>query len=395
MKLRLLALFVLPTFFTFAQTTQITVHPHIRMPQDSVVGQQLIYALNGFLAAAAKTNEENRWVLESQRIETHILLDEFKDIEKSKAFEHDNFYKPYLNNVVALHEGGYLIQLSYLGTKDNESHLRATFELIAHQTDDSFLFSSPLLRNTRDWKSTKVNNNVFHYAHAINTENVETFGQLAADFDKKLNVSDQATEFYCTENLSELLQLIGVNYRLDYNGISQANFSSSLNNRKLIILGNDNATFSNLDEHDLWHDRLSLKISRRKVNKPVDEACAYLYGGSWGLTWEEIFDQFYKKVASNKKTDWAQLKEEPMNFGESRATHLMADYVVNALIVQQIENDKGFEGVWQLLNCGPFEAGNANYYTSLEALTGITKKGYNKAVWKLIEKQKQLALANN
>ncbi|WP_139793737.1 hypothetical protein [Reichenbachiella faecimaris] len=389
MKLKLFALLILPTFFTFAQTTQIQVHPQIRMPQDSIISQQLVSALNGFLAAATQPNEKNSWVLESQRIETHILLDEFKDIEKSKTQEDDNFYKPYLQNVIALKETQYLIQLSYIGLKGDQSHLRASFELIAHPTDGSFKFSSPLLRNTRDWKTVKVSNNIFHYAETINEGNVETFGALAAQFDKKLKVDNTITEFYCTENLTALLKFMGVNYKLDYNGLQQSNFSSTLDNRKLIILGNDNATFGNLDEHDLWHDRLSLVISRRKVNKPVDEACAYLYGGSWGLSWEEIFNRFYKKVASNKKTDWAQIKEEPMNFGESRATHLMADYVVNALIVQQIEKDKGFAGVWEFLNCGPYENGNTNYYIALEQLTGISKKDYNKAIWKIIEKERR------
>ena len=395
MKLQLFSLLALTTFFTFAQSSKPTIHPHIRMPQDSTVSHQLTGALNEFLTSATGPNEENQWVLESQRIETHILLDEFKDIEKSKAFADDHFYKPYLQNVIKLKEGQYLIQLSYIGTKDNESHLRASFELIAHQNQDSFLFSSPLLWNTRHWKSKETNNNIFHYGQTINEENVQTFARLAAQFDEKLKVENKVTEFYCTANLIELLQLMGVTYRLDYNGVSQANFSSTMADRKLIILGNDNATFDHLDEHDLWHDRLSLKISRRKVNKPIDEACAYLYGGSWGLSWEEIFDQFYEKVASNKKTDWTKLKEEPMNFAATRAEHLMADYVVNALIVRQIENEKGFDGVWEFLNCGPFEKGNANYYAALEKLTGIKQKSYNKAVWKLIYQQKQLTLANN
>ncbi|MEO9966845.1 MAG: hypothetical protein ABJF11_13700 [Reichenbachiella sp.] len=390
MKFKLIVLLILPVFFTFAQTHELIIQPHIRLPQDSVTSQLLIEALNGFLEAAAKPNEENTWVLESQKIETHILLDEFKDIEKSKAFSDDNFYKPYLNNVIALNENQYLIQLSYIGVKDTVSHLRAAFELIAHQMNDTFKFSSPLLRNTRNWKTTEVNNNIFHYEENINEDHVNTFGKLAAKFDEKLKVGDQVTEFYCTENLTSLLKLMGVNYRLDYNGVRKANFSSTLDNRKLIILGNDNATFQNMDEHDLWHDRLSLVISRRKVNKPIDEACAYLYGGSWGMTWEEVFNQFDEKIASNKKTDWMKIKEEPVNFGESRATHLMADYVVNALIVQSIEKEKGFEGVWQLLNCGPYEKGNGNYYSALQQLTGISKENYNKAVWKLIKEERQL-----
>lgn len=388
MKFKLITLFILLPLSLLAQTSPLHVHPQIRMPKDSVVSQQLLSSLNEFLLAENKPNEENAWVLESQRLETHILLDEFKDIEKSKTEEDDHFYKPYLNNVIELDDNQFLIQLSYIGSNEGESYLRANFELIAHQTDGLFMFSSPLLRNTRNWKTIQTNNNIFHYADTINQEHIETFNRLAAEFDEKLKAGDKITEFYCTENLTALLQLMGVDYRMDYNGIKEANFSTSLDNRKLIILGNNNASFENLDEHDLWHDRLSLVVSRREVNKPVDEACAYLYGGSWGLTWEDIFSRFCEKVASNKKTDWTQIKEEPVNFGESRAAHLMADYVVNALLVQKIEQEQGFEGVWQLLNCGPFEKGNANYYNTLEQLTGITKKGYNKAVWKLIEEEK-------
>ena len=83
MKLKLITLLIFAPFLLFAQTGELTIHPHIRLPQDSLTSQQLVQALNDFLAAAAKPNEENQWVLASQRIETHILLDEFKDIMKS------------------------------------------------------------------------------------------------------------------------------------------------------------------------------------------------------------------------------------------------------------------------------------------------------------------------
>ncbi|MEP4091373.1 hypothetical protein [Reichenbachiella sp.] len=388
MKFKFILLLTIAGYFSNAQSNALRIHSQIRLPQDSVESQKLITALNEFLDAASEPNEENSWILETQKIETYILLDEFKDIKKSREFSDDTFYKPYLNNVIELKNNQYLIQLSYIGVDNSESHLRASFELIAHQVNDSFRFSSPLLRNTEHWQKAQIGNNIFRYEKSINMDNVETFSALADTFDKKLKVDNQISEFYCTENLPALLNLIGVQYRSDYNGRTQANFSTTYEGKKLIVLGNDNAAFDNLDPHDLWHDRLSLVISRRKVNKPVDEACAYLYGGSWGLSWHEIFNIFLEKVASNKKTDWTEIKENPLNFGENRATHLMADYVVNALIVQKIEKEKGFDGVWEFLNCGPYQKGNDNYHQSLERLTGITKKKYNKAVWELIEKEK-------
>ena len=60
---------------------------------------------------------------------------------------------------------------------------------------------------------------------------------------------------------------------------------------------------------------------------------------------------------------------------------------MNALLVQKIEKEKGFAGVWELLNVGPFEKANDKYYQTLEKLTGITKANYNEKVWELINKE--------
>jgi hypothetical protein len=203
-------------------------------------------------------------------------------------------------------------------------------------------------------------------------------------YDKKLKVVNKTTELYCCEDLNELLKLVGVVYKSDYNGQSENTFNSITDDKVLIVMGNNNATFNNFDPHDLWHDRLSLVVPRRQVNRPVDEACAYIYGGgSWGITWQEVYKTFAAKVVADKNTDWKMLKETPFNFGTPEK-YLFADYVVNALIVQKLEKEKGFDAVWELLNCGPFEKGNANYYKTLEKLTGITRENYNEQVWKLI-----------
>ena len=123
------------------------------------------------------------------------------------------------------------------------------------------------------------------------------------------------------------------------------------------------------------------------MNRPIDEGCAYLYGGSWGMSWKEIFKTFKQEVANNKTANWLEMKENPIYF-KTKQFNNSADYIVNALIVQKIEKEKGFAGVWEFLNCGKFEKGNENYYKSLEKLTGITKENYNDNVWELINKEK-------
>jgi len=163
--------------------------------------------------------------------------------------------------------------------------------------------------------------------------------------------------------------------------------TASFGNRNLVVFGNNNASFNAFDPHDLFHDRLSLVVPRSKVNRQVDEGCAYLYGGSWGFSWKEIFKAIKEQIASNKDTNWLEIKEKPVYFKTGEYPN-QADYIVNALLIKKIEKEKGFEGVWELLHVGPYEKGNEKYYHTLEKLTGITKSSYNESIWKLIDIEK-------
>jgi hypothetical protein len=378
--------FFLTTGLMGAQTTELRLASTIYLPKDSIVTKSLISSLNSFLISAQKPNEENRYVLESQKIETFILLDVLNGITKSGKYKDPYFFKPYLTNVCPLKDHTFLIQVSYIGTKDTSAILRASFEFIATKMNNSFVFSSLLLRNTQHWKIEKSGGNIFHYQNTINEKKVFEFNTLTLAFDLKLKSTNKITEFYCCDNLIELEKLIGVDYKSDYNGMPESVWNSSLDNRKLIVLGDNNSEFRDFDPHDLWHDRLSLVIGRDKVNKPVDEGCAYLYGGSWGFTWKEIFNTFKQEVANNKNANWVEIKENPVLF-KTKGLNNSADYIVNALLVKKIEREKGFAGVWELLNVGPYEKGNEKYYQELEKLIGITKLNYNNKVWELINNE--------
>lgn len=184
--------------------------------------------------------------------------------------------------------------------------------------------------------------------------------------------------------MPDILQTIGVKYKLDYNGRSSSTFSANENNTLLAVSGSGDNDFNSFDPHDLWHDRLHNVISTKNINKPVDEGCAYLYGGSWGITWNQILKMFKEKVSSNPKSDWLSLYEQFHNFGESKEKHLIVGYVINALIVEKIEKEKGFPAVMELLSCGKYEKTNENYFVILEKLTRINKTNFNESVWKLI-----------
>lgn len=243
------------------------------------------------------------------------------------------------------------------------------------------------LKNTKTWKTKKIGNNIFHYKNTINIDKVNEFCKLTSTIDKKLKSINKIIDYYCCDNLIELEKLIGVEYKVDYNGRRESVWSSSYDNRKLIVFGNNNSNFDVFDPHYLFHDRLSLVIPRNKVNKPVDEGCAYLNGGSWGLSWKEILKAFKEQIANNKSVDWTDIKETPVKFKTGNYTN-PANYIVNAILVKKIEKKKGFSEVWELLNVGPFEKGNEKYYQTLEKLTEITKANYNNNDWELINNEK-------
>ena len=367
---------------TQAQNTNLIVDETIKLPDSN---EKMIEDLNGFLTAANGINEKNKFVLQSQKIETFILLDEIFEINKSYSQKDDNFYKAHLNNILELGEGRSLIQVSYIGQKDATSILRATFEFIAHKTDGGFLFSSPLKRNTRHWKSLSKGDVNFIYRSQINFENANSHAVLSGEFDEKLGNVGSVTQFYLGENSADVLKLIGVLYKLDYNGRQELVLSSQVDKLKLVVMGTNNQEYNEYDGHDLWHSRLSMVKPRRTLHKPLDEGLAYLYAGSWGFTWEDIFTRFMEEVASDLDSNWLNYKENPYDFGESKATHLYVDYVINALLAQKIEKEQGFDAVMELLEVGPFENGNEAFYKKLEEISGITKDTYNREVWQLIE----------
>jgi hypothetical protein len=374
------------TSLSFAQTNSLIIPANVVLPKDTLVAKQLVKSLNGFLSQKESPNKENTYILKEDLLETSILLDEMKGIEKSGKFKDNNFYKGYLTNVVQIDLSNFIIQLSYLGVNENTPILCASFELLAKYKDDKFYFLSPLKRNTFSWQTKKIGNSTFLYKKELNTKVATEYVKDIAFFDKILDAPQGNIVWYGCNDMPEVMQNIGVLYKLEYNGRSVGTINANENNTALLVNGTYNTNFNGFDLHDLWHERARNAIAPNSINKPVDEGCAYLYGGSWGISWSQILKTFKDKVASNPNSDWLSLYDGFYNFGESKEKHLIVSYLINALIVQKIEKEKGFSAVKELLSCGKYEKGSENYFKVLERLTGINKANFNENVWNLIKK---------
>ena len=387
MKTTYLLLFALFSSNIYAQTNTLRCNPNVVLPKDSVVRNTIMKALDCFLIAAQKTNEENAYVYEKEKLETYILIDELKGVEKSTNFKDEHFYKPYLTNMVATKDSHYIVQISYIGTHTDSAFLKASFRLIVYKTDSSYQFSSLLMDNRSIWKTISYDKIVFHYKNHINKSKTKEFYNTAKKYDAKLRINNKVVEYYCCKDIFELQNLIGLDYKADYNSSLTGVSSVTIGDRRVVMLGNNKSSFENFDKHDLWHDRMSLILPRSKANRSIDEGCAYLYGGSWGMSWDEIYKAFKEQILINKTTNWVDIKETPLFF-KTKEFNNSADYIISALLIKKIEKEKGFEAVWDLLKIGPSEKGNDKFYQTLERILGVKKENYNEFVWQLINSDK-------
>jgi hypothetical protein len=352
------------------------------LPIDSATKKELIKALNDFLVQKEKPNNENKYVLKEDLLEMSALLDEMKGVDKNPKLKNDNFYRAYLTNIVDFGNSHFLVQVSYIGVKEDVPVLRASFRLLAKKQDTSFYFYSPLKQNTIAWKTKKMGGITFHFKDTLDAANAKSYLKTVNFYDKKLNAPSTPFEFYFCDNFPEALRMLGVEYKSNYSGIRYNDLTSHENDITLELNGGYTET-KLFDAHDLWHDRLHKVISVDVINRPVDEGCAYLYGGSWGISWDEVLAILKKYASDHPGADWLSLYTNQTKLTDTDKPLYIA-YAINALIVQKIEKEKGFAPVMELLSCGKREAGDENYFKALEKVSGISKAGFNRVVWGLI-----------
>jgi len=380
----ILTLLLASAFSSFGQS--LIISPEISLPKDSLTKNQLINSLNGFLDQKEKPNKQNAFVLKEDLLATSLLLDEMKGMEKNAKLKDEHFYKPYLQNVVSLGNDDFLVQVNYSGFKAGVPVLRASFGLLAKKQGDGFYFYSPLKQNTQYWKTKKIGNITFHFKDTLNIAGAKFYQKTVSFYDSKLKAPGMPVEEYYCDNFIEAQQIFGLDYKLEYNGLAWDNLAVHENNTLLVVNG-WNSYQRRFDTHDLWHERLRLVVSPDVINRPVDEGCAYLYGGSWEVySWADIITMFKKYAADNPNADWLTLyvDSKNKNFSEGQKP-LKISYAINALIVQKVEKEKGFAPVMELLTCGKLEKGDANLFKALEKVSGITKANFNSEVWKLLK----------
>jgi hypothetical protein len=383
MKKCLLPLLLFPCIL-HAQSSTIGLPPGVsRFLKDTLTQKQLLQSLDGFLSQKEEINSKNSYVWQPELPATSLLLDEIKGIERNTATKESHYYKAYLTNIVPMKDSLYLVQFSYMAQDSVAPRHKASFRLLARRAGTKFAFYSPLKRNCSGWKTRSEDKITFYYRDSINTKKTKEYSDYHHFYLKKLKLPQDSVAIYCCNDFQDVLQLSGVDYKADYAGRNRGALSASEDHKYISVNGNMFMDSQYFDPHDMWHDKLRMALPGVATNKAVDEGCAFLYGGSWGLSWEEIKTLFKTYHKQHPQSDWLQLYINGTDFKEGKEP-LKVSYFLNALVVQDMEHKQGFDAVLQLLQCGKHEQGDVNYFSTLEKLSGITRENFNAHIDRLL-----------
>ncbi len=384
--LLLLLVLLYSTCILPAQRVQLRVPPSIQTLRDSVMTKKLIVGINTLLEQVLGPDSIPCTVYDSTVLDNRVLFSEMRGIAKSAKYNDEHFYKPYLANMTQQGDSSYRVQLHFIGIHDTMALLRASYTIDVHVTSDQIRFRSPFATATLDWKQLQIGSFCFHYRNRLNEEEARKYCSTIAAYDTKLGASTSTTDLYCCADLSEALRFCGVDYKSDYSGRTRSSASEELAGRELVLNGICGVEFGPVDPHDLWHARRSRVIPTEKTNKPVEEGFAFIYAGSWGISWPTILDSFKLFAKQHPDADWLWHYNQRTNIASKGGFPLYLDYLINALVVQDIESTKGFAVARELLLCGPYQKGNANYFAALQRLHGVSESEFHHYVQRLLQK---------
>jgi len=375
-KITLPAVFLFVVFNCMAQTGGLRVAPGIRLPDDSVAGRLLMGSLSGWMAAGNGPDSLNEYVAEGDRPTMAVLMAQLRRLKGDC----------YVGGLTPLDGDHWQVQLNYPGAQKDTPSLQACCTVLARREGTRFYFSTPVAQNTAGWKQKTIGCCTFHYAGEINLRQAAEFERTVASYDRRLKIGKPVIDFYCCRNFMEAAKLVGIDYMAKFGGFAYSDLSENYGLHEVIVCGNEwKDGFCTISMHDMWHDQLHRAVSTKIINRPVDEGMAYLYGGSWiTYSWKDILGLMKEYQAGHPGADWLALYKDGINVIPPPKI-IKISYIINALIVQRLEKDRGFAAALPLLCCGPKEPGDANYFAALRTVTGVDERGFNAYIEGLVK----------
>ena len=376
-----IVLFFILCLSTFGKTFGQTIYKptYLNYQLDSSVKASILTSLDT-LFSQLKNNKLDTLLLGKGSGDFNVLKS-FKGIEDNKKDSIENFYKKQLINIYPISTNQHWISLAFIGLKNNEPPiLKAILNLVATNNSDKITFSIPLSILTKTWKSKEIGNVTYFFRDKINLERAKKFDEKNKIIATKLGLIPEKFKFYMCNNYQEISQLLGYEYDLENNGMTRDGYGVDNN---MIFSTMNNEDFS----HDLFH-YYSDKFRQQKGNRTVEEGIAYSWGNAYYtssngemIEQKELLSSLKLYLKVNPTISVFQLFSKDTKIFNNIATEISVKSTISSLLCDEVEKQKGIDGVKALIKCG---RGDDNFFKTLDSLISINKINFDERVVKLI-----------
>ena len=365
-------------FFTLGWVTVrsqsgISLSPSLRKTADSLQQALILDSLNS-LFSQIKTGHIDPALIgaEDSALNTSIFAS-FHGMEDHATRQ--------VINVYPLSPQQYSISIAFLGKQsDSTIALQAILTLVAGINQGKVSFSTPLAWLTRNWQKKQVGNITYYYQGVFHEPVAKNFDRNNSRMAGRLGLPPEKFRFYLTDNYQQILQLQGYTFDLRYNGRVRGGYFD-ISHTLFAIQHNED--FS----HDVFHYYAS-KVRSNQRNATADEGLAYSWGNAYYtdangqmITQQVLVAELRRYLTAHPSVSlWTLFTDNPKILTQL-APEISVKSVISGLLCDEVDRQKGIQGVKALIDCGP---GDENYLRVINELIGVNRGNFDEKVGGLV-----------
>ena len=359
---------------------------YLRFPKDSVLVHTLTTSLDNLFSNLNEDKGLDQFLMQDQVVLTTKTLNIIKEYNNQYKNDTVNTVSHQLSNVYPINNTSFKININgFLSRSQKSPTLLYSIRLIAKEAKEGFKFSIPLKIETKYWKIKKIGNITYHYRNDLNINRAKLFNKKNNSIANKFGLKPETLTMYMCNNYQKILQLRGIDYSVNDNGLYRDGYG--------VV---DNTIFSVMHNEDFSHDMLhyySGKINKRENrNWITEEGLAYLWGNAY---YTDLFGKMITQtrlvlalktyLKQNPNTSLLQLFKEDTKLFNHIASEVSVRSVLAAIIVNEVETQKGAEGILKLINAGQKDR-MVNFLKVTDVLIGLNENNFNKKISRFLKR---------
>lgn len=342
--------------------------------KDSLTSAKLELSLNAFLAEAQDGAYSTEYVDAEHQKEFEFFFNKLAGIgrDNNPDFHHPIILKSYTPDFQ-----DYYLTVAFTGEKENTPFIYQITELKAVPYKDHYRFYCVFKERTATFKTKKVKSVTYHYSGLINETKALDFADFKAELSHLTQTKDTDLDYYCFENLDELLKSYGFLYSARQCNFLCYDLGFTDSAGQIYVTGTNNADY----RFEYIYDYLYANLPKKEeMYSPFLLGIAIYYSG-YAMSYDNIEtlkQQFKAELERNPEIDFlAEFKKGR----KSSVNRHFSYYVMSAFLCNEVMEKKGFEAVMKLVYSG--EEGTS-FFANLKEVLDIDEQNFHQNILRMI-----------